>query len=201
MQPRILDEKSRNRTSGGFTLTEMLVTLLIMTLASTLLATGVPVAVDTYRKTVNSANAQIALSTTLTVLRSELGTSTDVRVVTEGSDTKIYYLTGEGYWASIGNPVEHDGKTFRGLEKTYYTGRPTTEAKNSITGLDNTSIEGRYPLVSDSPISDPLHVSFEMPAEEPPTSKLTIKKLAVTDGAASQLAGVEGYNILLRFAE
>ena len=38
------------RDTAGFTLTEMLVTVLIMVLASTLLATGVPVAVDTYQR-------------------------------------------------------------------------------------------------------------------------------------------------------
>jgi hypothetical protein len=170
-----------------------------MTLASTLLATGIPVAADTYRKTVNSANAQIALSTTITVLRSELGFSTDVRVAGSGSETKIYYLSGEGYWASIGNAkVQEDGTTYRGLVKEYYKGRPYTDSGQSVEGLGDSM--GVYPLVSDSAISEPLHVSFQGASRADADGILTIEGLSVTDKAATPLAGTNNYSILLRFA-
>ena len=191
--------KPNKRSVSGFSLTEMLVTLLIMTLVSTLLATGIPVAIDTYHKTVNSANAQIALSTTLTVLRSEIGTSTDVRVV----GGKIYYVTDEGYWASIGNPTPHGDATFRGLEKQYYTGTPESVTADSITGL--TKMEDLcLPVVSDSAITQPLHVTFSVETLNAGDKQVTISSLLVKDGVEStsnELAKVTDYKILLRFVK
>ena len=201
MQATHAKASTAKRIVSGFTLTEMLVTLLILTLASTLLATGVPVAIDTYQKTVKSANAQMALSTTLTVLRTELGTSADVRVVEESGESKIYYLSEEGYWASISNPVEHDGTTYRGLEKQYYAGEPTTHNLNSVTGLGE-AIEGmRYPLVSDSVITDPLHVSFSAASRGARQEPVVINSVVVTDEAPTpnELASVSNYRVLLRF--
>ena len=192
---------TKRRIVSGFTLTEMLVTLLILTLASTLLATGVPIAIDTYQKTVKSANAQMALSTTLTVLRTELGTSADVRVVEEADGSKIYYLSEEGYWASISNPLEHDGTTYRGLEKQYYAGEPTTNDLNSVAGLGD-AIEGmRYPLVSDSVVTKPLHVSFSAASRSARQEPVVINNVAVTDEAPTpnELASVSNYRVLLRF--
>lgn len=180
------------RSRCGFTLTEMLVTLLIMTLVSTLLATGIPVAIDTYQKTVKSSNAQVALSTTLTVLRTELGTSSDVRVVGD----KIYYLSEEGYWASIGNST-----TYRGLEKQYYTGAPNTDDINSVEGLGAVVEDMSYPLISDSIVPDPLHVRFEVGSRAERTDPITINKIVAEDEAATpnELARVNDYRVLLRF--
>lgn len=180
----------------GFTLTEMLVTVMLMTLASTLLATGVPVAIDAYQKTVNSANAQIALSTTLTVLRTEVGMSSDVRVV----DGKIYYLSEEGYWASISNPVEHGNDTYRGLEKQFYAGEPTSDEVDSVNGLTAIA-DMRYPLVTDSAVTAPLHVSFVVGPHTSHSEPLVISSISVIDESTPphELAEVENYRILLRF--
>lgn len=180
------------RNKQGFTLTEMLVTLLIMTLASTLLATGIPVAIDTYQKTVKSANAQIALSTTLTVLRAELGSSSDVRVVGD----KIYYLSDEGYWASISNPT-----TYRGLEKQYYGGQPSTDAIDSVEGLGAPIDDMCYPLISDSIVTDQLNVRFVVDSREARTDPILIEEVVAEDEATppNELASVNEYRVLLRF--
>lgn len=57
----------------GFSLTEMLIAMLILLLATAIVARGVPVAKETYEKTVDSANAQVLMSTVLAVLRDDVG--------------------------------------------------------------------------------------------------------------------------------
>lgn len=192
----------RRHGKGGFTLTEMLVTLLILVLASTLLATGVPVAIDTYHKTVNSANAQMALSTTLTVLRSELGASSKVKMV--AGDDKIYYVSAEGYWASISNPKPHDGKTYRGLEKQYYKLLGSQDWSNASDLLAFEDMN--YPLVSDSAITEPLVVRVTSASVENRTEDLdilNISELVVMNESSpvTPLAKVSDYKILLRFMD
>lgn len=190
------------RSEAGLTLTEMLVTVLIMVLASSLMVTGISTALDTYRKTVNTSNAQMALSTTLSVLKSELGVSTDVRVVTvEGAGPTIFYESDEGTWASIDNPKDHDGHTFRGLEKQYFAGTPAPNTdKSSVSGLGAALEDMYYPIVSDAAISDPLHVRFTV--GERTGSTLTLKKVYVyqqNGDEQTELASVSDYAILLRF--
>lgn len=182
------------RGVAGFTLTEMLVTILIMVLASTLLATGVPVAVDTYQKTVNSANAQVALSTTLTVLRSEYGTSTQITLV----DGKVYYRTEEGIWATIRNPV--DENEARGLVKEY------VDAGDSDEPVPSKSL-GVYPLMPDATLMG-ARVQLYLGCESITAAGgvVTVEDVAVRDKAdpddetAHTLAGLDDYKIAARFA-
>ncbi len=180
---RVYKAQTLMRTVRGFTLTEMLVTLLIMTLASTLLATGVPVAVDTYHKTVNSSNAQLALSTTATVLRSELGLSTDVKI--SADESQVEYLDAKGFWASIQNTS--DSKTHRGLEKQYYKDRDCTKKDGSP-----------YQLITDASITDALTVSFESVSKS--ANRVSFKNLVVRDAQGNALASIESYEVLTRFS-
>ena len=182
------------RGTAGFTLTEMLATILIMVLASTLLATGVPVAINTYQKTVNSANAQVALSTTLTVLRSEFGTSTQIAKVGD----KVYYRTEEGIWATIRNPK--DVNEARGLVKEYVDSTEHDEP-------DTTKSLGVYPLMPDATLMGarvPLYLSCSSIAltEE---GDISVDDVFVRDTPNAEdnrvpLAGVDDYQIAARFA-
>ena len=183
------------RDTGGFTLTEMLVTILIMVLASTLLATGVPVAIDTYQKTVNSANAQVALSTTLTVLRSEFGTSTQIMTI----DGKVYYRTEEGIWATIRNPK--DENEARGLVKEYVDSTEHDEP-------DTAKSLGAYPLMPDATLMGarvPLYLSCKPIVAA--GGVISVEDVAVSDkpdpsaADAHTLAGVGDYKIATRFAD
>ena len=83
----------------GFTFAEVMVALLIMVLLATFVATSIPVAFTTYREVVGDTNAQVALSTTASALRDELGLAVSVK--TEGGT--VLYQTGEGTWAKIEN--------------------------------------------------------------------------------------------------
>lgn len=117
LRVQLLDE----RATRGFSLVELLVTTLILALTSVMMATGVPVALDTYQRTVRTANAQMALSTTLSALRSEIGLSTEVAVM---GQKVFYYDTELGRYASIENAEEDDDEN-HGLMRQYYIGMPT----------------------------------------------------------------------------
>lgn len=191
----------KRRRTAGFSLTEMLVTTLILVLASTLLATGIPVAIDTYQRVVKTSNAQLALSTTLSALRSELGLATDVQIP-EGSAKVYYYSASEGCWASIGNS---DASQTRGLVKQYYKGMPGST--RTVADLD---VDGEpIPLVSNEAISttnntDALKVTLLNPTKID-SSKVSVK-IVVSDSAENPLASVGTgeagpYRILTRFTE
>ena len=75
----------RGRSAAGFTVAELLITLIIISLAFSTAAAALPVAVRAYHSVTNAANAQMLLSTTLVELRSELGTATEVIVQSDKS--------------------------------------------------------------------------------------------------------------------
>lgn len=63
---------------SGFTLSETLVTVLILLMVSAIVAGGVPAAANAYYKVIDAANAQLLLSETVMKLRSELSVATEV---------------------------------------------------------------------------------------------------------------------------
>ena len=74
-------------SSPGFSLTELLVAVLILSLVSATVAGGVPVARDAYNKVVVAANAEVMLSTAISAIRNEIGTADNIKV----SSNKVYY--------------------------------------------------------------------------------------------------------------
>ena len=86
----------KKRKRSGFTLAETLVAILILLMVSAIVAGAIPTAANVYTKTVDAANAQVLLSTVITVLRDELGTAVSVTV--PGGGTAIDYVNGnDGY--------------------------------------------------------------------------------------------------------
>ncbi len=69
---------------SGFTLAETLICVLILLLISAVVASAIPVAGRAYKKITDSSNAEVLLSTTMTLLRDELDMATHVR--TEKAD-------------------------------------------------------------------------------------------------------------------
>ncbi len=68
------------KSSVGLTLAETLLTVVILLLASGIVATGMPAAVSAYRNAIDAANAQVLLSAAVNALRGELSTARDVEV-------------------------------------------------------------------------------------------------------------------------
>ena len=81
--------KQYNRARRGFTLAEALVTILILLLATAIVAAGLPAAVRAYHDVVDAANAEVLLSTTMTALREELG-STEGFALGDGNALNYY---------------------------------------------------------------------------------------------------------------
>ena len=78
---------------AGFTLAEMLLAILILLMVSSIVAAGIPAARNAYEKVVLGSNAQILLSTTVAMLRDELGTAWNVE--TGGSKDELRYFSAD----------------------------------------------------------------------------------------------------------
>ncbi len=132
----------------GVTLAETLATVLIMLMVSSIVATGMPAALNAYRKAVDAANAQVALSTTLNALRSEFSTAWGVKKV---SDTELRYF-----------------KSDTGALTRLYLDEDTIKVQNYVrlddfTQVQTDAAEKPFPeheLVSAKAITDNLRVVF-----------------------------------------
>jgi len=170
---------------------EMLMTMLIIGLAAALMATGIPVAADTYQKTVKSANAQLALSTTISALKSELGLATIVKADPSNSEMVVYYRADINRWASISNPSSTGN---HGLMRSYYYSEPVAGALPD---------SGSYyeSLISDEAFTKDLTVKISSVTWN--SSKKTVGLVIEVNSGSDVLAstGDDPYCILARFAE
>lgn len=73
-----MNRNRRKRRKSGFSLSETLIAILILLMVSAIVAGAIPTASNVYIKTVDAANAQILLSTTITKLRDEFSTAKKV---------------------------------------------------------------------------------------------------------------------------
>lgn len=113
--------KIKGKAQSGFTLVEMLMTVLILSMVSAVVAGGLPMAVSAYTNVVNTANAESLLSTAMTRLRDELGTASHVTREengisyrrSDGSAAKIYLgvLNETGDRTNEGESDDRDERT------------------------------------------------------------------------------------------
>ncbi len=78
----VLKRMKRLRSNLGFTLAELMIAMLILSMVTAVAAGGIPVAINAYTRVVDTANAQVLLSTTMTKLREELGTASEIKLPT-----------------------------------------------------------------------------------------------------------------------
>ena len=96
----LLKQMKRLRSKRGFTLAELMIAMLILSMVTAVAAGGIPVAINAYTKVVETANAQMLLSTTMTKLREELGTASEIKFpdITESKeDGTITDKSGKSY--------------------------------------------------------------------------------------------------------
>ena len=127
--------KIRQRLSGrgGFTLAEVLMTVIIMLLATAIVVAGVPAAINVYRQAVDAANAQTLLSTTMIRLRDEFCTATEIEVDSNG--TTIHYRDSDGLVSSLSQDSvmvpasgqSTQGKVVSGICKSYGANAPVPD--------------------------------------------------------------------------
>lgn len=73
--------------------------MLILLMVSAVVAAGIPAAVRSYNKVVDKSNAQVMLSTTMTVLRDELKSATEVE--TDDANSMISYFNSADLYYTI----------------------------------------------------------------------------------------------------
>ena len=88
----------RIKSASGFTLAETLLTVFILMLVGIVMATGIPAAKNAYEDVVVASNAQVLLSTAVSVLRNELGTAQDVEAA---NNEIIYYNSARSAYSKI----------------------------------------------------------------------------------------------------
>lgn len=130
------------RNNKGFTLTETLLTVILVLLMTGAVAAGISIMNRTIRRIQNKANAEVLLSTTLTLISSDLKNT--VAVVPDGEKTEDGWETvklleirenGTYAWIGIVNDSDSDSSAAGsdaengGIRKKYYT-----ETVNTDTG-------------------------------------------------------------------
>lgn len=90
---------------GGFSLMEMLMSVLVISFLSVMVVTGTQLAVEANETLADAANAEALMSTCITMLRTEFETATAVTVEADGS---ISYQRGNsGYVVEMRSGVEN----------------------------------------------------------------------------------------------
>ena len=190
------------RATAGFTLIETMMALLILVLLTGVVASGIPVASQTYTKAVDASNAQVALTTTAAKLRDELGLAQDVFFPTTGGDERNveFFKTSDGYWAKIENP----GANEKGLYVQAYYGVPDASSSAPDYGMTKiASTNGRYPLIPESAIVGDIKVTFGADGSETEpvvsgitynykTGTFTVNNLTATYGVTGTSLGTAG---------
>ncbi|MBQ7614288.1 MAG: type II secretion system protein [Butyrivibrio sp.] len=103
--------KKKLNSKAGFSLTEMLLAVIIMLLVSVIVAAGIPAAREAYENVVLASNAEILLSTTISTLRNEVGSASNLDVpgvspsggVETGTEI-VYYNAARGASSKIFMP-------------------------------------------------------------------------------------------------
>lgn len=97
------------RSRAGFSLTEMLLTVLIMSVALVGITTGIATIQRSYRKITRKSNAMALISTLTTAMGADLKYATDVRTDEDGV-VEAFYSTKRNVLMEYGEEEDDDGK-------------------------------------------------------------------------------------------
>ena len=174
-------KKIRNKLHNrkGFSLAETLMAVLILLMVSAVVAAGIPMAREAYEKAVDAANAQTLLSTTITMLRSELGESQYISGGGEGGIPVVYLSGRTGLNTTLSRPSSTDSTHDRGLFLSYtVNGNPTT-----------------WYLVTSQSATKRLKTDFDSITYESATGLYTVKGLRVERDGSGTIATLETLEI------
>jgi prepilin-type N-terminal cleavage/methylation domain-containing protein len=155
---------NRTKSRKGFSLMEMLVTVLLMSLATLAIAAGITAAVRTYRSMTLKAEAQTLLGTAIAAVDDDFATA-DLSTLTIGSNKSeaSFYSGNRGYEVHI-----HNGGD------TIYMTDAMTDAGDSSSSVSSGSVSdsanGAIPIVTTKTRTQNL--------------KLQIKDISITPSAA-----------------
>ena len=160
----------RLKSNRGFTLAELMIAMMIMLMVTGIAAGGIPVAINAYTKVVDTANAQVLLSTTITKLREELGTAENIRI----SGTTITY------------------ESENGSESRIYTtdsGIMIREYADIVS--DETDKTYEHLLISKSAANKNLYVTYSGASMDTSSGILTLKAVRVLHESGGELANLK----------
>ena len=196
----------------GFSLTEMLATVLIMGFVGIIITTGAATVQRVYRKVVAHANAQTALTTTITLMKDQLafadpesigagGTTISFRNLNSGEQTITLNPGTASGTATIdpsaaagGTNGADNGTTGSGIENRGFT--LTYSAADAGTGSNDTTL----PLLSDSAITSDLCVCFDGDGGfswDPTTKLITVTNLVAKDTRTDTVQARASFKVLL----
>lgn len=210
MKQKLLHKLNKRQ---GFSLTEMLATVLIMGFVGIIITTGAATVQRVYRKVVAHANAQTALTTTITLMKDQLafadpesitgsGTTISFRNLNSGEQTitlnpgiasgtaTIDPNAAAGGTNGVSNGTTGSGTANRGFTLIYTTGDGT--------GTSSTTL----PLLSDSAITSDLCVCFDTDVTsgfswDPMTKIITVTNLVAKDTRTDTVQARASFNVLL----
>ena len=213
MKQKLLHKLNKRQ---GFSLTEMLATVLIMGFVGIIITTGAATVQRVYRKVVAHANAQTALTTTITLMKDQLAFA-DPESVGNGSETGtgfgnsqtiVFKNLNSGEQTITLNPgtasnaatidpnavaggtngTTGGGTANRGFTLTY-------SAAGTGTGTNTT-----LPLLSDSAITSDLCVCFDTDGGftwDPTTKVITVTNLVAKDTRTDTVQARASFKVLL----
>lgn len=211
MKQKLLHKLNNRR---GFSLTEILATVLIMGFVGIIITTGAATVQRVYRKVVAHANAQTALTTTITLMKDQLafadpesigagGTTISFRNLNSGEQTitlnpgtasgsaTIDPSAAAGGTNGVSNGTTESGTANRGFTLTYTAGDGTETASSTT-----------LPLLSDSAITSDLCVCFDTDATsgfswDPATKVITVTNLVAKDTRTDTVQARASFKVLL----
>ena len=179
---RMIIRKTR-RNRAGFSLAETLIVILILLMVSAIVGAAIPTASTVYKKTVDTANAQLLLSTTMTVLRDELNAAKNISVSSD--KTEITFISG-----ITGNKSIIKCSSENGLEITVYpdANNPTDAQHKPETRL----------LVSEKASTSGMILTCSFSSSSLDKGMIVVEGIAVQkSGYSKALAERESYTIRL----
>ena len=194
MKQKLLHKLNKRQ---GFSLTEMLATVLIMGFVGIIITTGAATVQRVYRKVVAHANAQTALTTTITLMKDQLafadpesvGNGSETGTVFGNSQTIVFKNLNSGEQTITLNPGTASGTANRGFTLTYTAGDGT--------GTSGTTL----PLLSDSAITSDLCVCFDGTDSgfswDPATQVITVTNLVAKDTRTDTVQARASFKVLL----
>ena len=173
----------RLRSNRGFTLAELMIAMMIMLMVTGIAAGGIPVAINAYTKVVDTANAQVLLSTTITKLREELGTADNIKIdgttITyeseNGSESRIYCVT------KAEADADADKKKKAGINIREYADVVSDESDKTYEHL----------LISKSAANKNLYVTYSGASMDADSGILTLKGVQVLHESGGVLADLK----------
>lgn len=165
--------KSKIRDQHGFTLAETLLAVIILLLASTIVASGIPAARNAYEKVVLASDAEVLLSTTISTLRNELGMA---EIISVNNNSIVYFNKARGANAKI------------------YLGSSEPKAIMLARYYKEGDADTNEALISDPASTDNMYVTFSQIVRG--DGYLTFKNLQVNrKNGGTGLAGPRDYSV------